>query len=241
MTRQEGSGSWWDTGEKHIIGPSLIPACTGESCTRSSLLTPTASNKLLPELDRGGLSEDWACGWMIYTVALLACLSCPEEWCISLFFNSLIELIRDGRACHIPCLNIKSSASAELHGKPWAHCWDCQAWAIPCWPIHSWTTLLRDGHTVVVWTARAAPCWLSFQRLDECNSTAQIFLACCLHEFMLKACFLKTSSFICLKCAVSIGCTCSQGYDPRVNMEKAQSQHHKCSFHGKCRQVYLYM
>lgn len=40
--------------KKHIIGLSLIPACTKELFyTRSSLLTPIACNKLLPERDNG--------------------------------------------------------------------------------------------------------------------------------------------------------------------------------------------
>lgn len=59
------------------------------------------------------------------------------------------------------------------------------------------------------------PAALSFPYLDVCTCTAQIFLSCSSHEFTFKDYFLKT--FYLLKCAVSIGRTCSQGYHPRIN------------------------
>lgn len=68
---------------------------------------------LLPELDNGVRT-----GLMDICCNLLAWLSCPEESRISSFFNSSIELIRDGRACHILCVNIMSFAGAGCMANP---------------------------------------------------------------------------------------------------------------------------
>lgn len=156
-----------------------------------------------------------------------------------MFLSFLIELIHDGTACHILCLTVMSSARCTANPERTAG----TARPGQCLAGPSTARQHLQGMAMLSWCGLHVqlPAGLYFQCFSECSSTARIFLACCLHEFTLKACFLKTFSFICLKCAVSTGCTCSQGYYPRVNMEKAQSQHHQCRFPKKCRQVYLYM
>lgn len=82
---------------------------------RSSLFISIACNKLLPELDNGartGLRDGWYTLWL----CLLGCIVQKNH--ISFYFNSLIELVRDGRACCVLCLNTVSSAGAGCVASP---------------------------------------------------------------------------------------------------------------------------
>lgn len=139
------------------------------------------------------------CLWMddtyTYIVSLLAWVVQKNHAFLS---NSLIELIYDGRACHI------------------------------LWP----------QHRGVDWSPLLCLFSVSMGATLQCRLFSGPLFA---RVHALKACCLKTFSFISLKCAVSIGCTCSQGYHPGVSMEKAQTRRHKWSFPGKCRQVFLFM
>lgn len=179
----------------------------------------------------------WGLGlWMFF----LACVFSPEESHISFFSNSLIELICNGRACHVLRLNVTSPASAGHMANPGSSTGAAKRGQCLAGPSAAgWYEQGWDGHTLWDRLDGQLPAGLFFPCLDGRNSTAWIFLACSLHEFVFKDYFLKTFSVICLKCAVSVGCTCSQGYHPRVNTERAQSQQRECSFHGKCRQVSL--
>lgn len=87
-------------------------------------------------------------------------------------------------------------------------------WAC-CASIKRVLVFVCGGHAAWRGLGGQLPAAPSFPYLDVCTSTAQIFLSCSSHEFALKDYFLKT--FYLLKWAVSIGCTCSQGYHPRVN------------------------
>lgn len=145
---------------------------------------------------------------MTEAVALLAWLSCLEESHISFLFNHQLslsvigepELICDRRACHILCLSMVSSAGAGCMANP-------EGTAGPAKPGQCLTGPSTAGPhfsgVATPWGCQLhmqLPAGLSLQCLEEHNSTAQIFLPTCFHEFTLKACFLKKFFYLFKMC-----------------------------------------